>query len=249
MSSSPSHRSWLPVIAYIVLVLLAMPGALLPSGSPLTELLFPGFIAFYLCLIWPNRRAHLASLGVHKVGNLRAYLPVVLLLLTSVASYAVPALLGLGQANPLGRLGHVIAFIPLAIYEEVGWRGYLQSQLSERIGVRKAVLVVGVIWAIWHSGLLFSGQLLGPDSNLAIGGVAFFISALLISVVLGFTRFTSGSVWPAIAAHAGLNYVQEFGDGWFAHPSLIFTITSGAVSLVLLATLAWHYWKKLPTTA
>lgn len=244
--STTRRKSWVTPIAFIVLALLAMPGFILPNNSPMAELLFPGFIALYMCLILPRRRANLKTLGVHKLGKLKAYLPIILLLLTSVASYVIPALCGLGKSNPLGKLDHIIAFIPLAIYEEIGWRGYLQSQLTERIGVRKAVLAVGIIWAVWHSGLFFSGQLLGNGSSMVVGGIIFAISAVLISIVLGFTRFTSGSVWPAVVGHAGLNYVQEFGDGLFAHQSQAFAYTSGAVSLALLALLAWYLWKKLP---
>jgi len=231
----------------MVLALLAMPAAILPNGSPMTELLFPGFIALYICLILPKRKANLTSLAVNRLGTLRAYWPVLLLLLASIASYVVPALLGLGTSNPLGKLDHIIAFIPLAIYEEVGWRGYLQGQLTAKIGVRRAVLTVGVLWALWHSGLFVTGQLLGGGNNMVVGGILFALSAVLISIVLGFTRFTSGSVWPAVAGHAGLNYVQEFGDGLFAHQSQAFAYTSGAVSLVLLAALAWYVWRKLPT--
>lgn len=244
--STPRPKSWVTPAVFIVTALLAMPGFILPNNSPMAELLFPGFIALYMCLLLPRRRENLKRLGVHKTGKLRAYLPILLLLLATAASYAVPALLGLGKSNPLGKLDHIIAFIPLAIYEEVGWRGYLQSQLTERIGVRKAVLAVGVLWAVWHSGLLVSGQLLGSGANMCVGAVLFAISAVLISIVLGFTRFKTGSVWPAVVGHAGINYVQEFGDGLFAHPSQAFNYTSGVVSLVLLAALAWYCWKKLP---
>ncbi|HSX08123.1 MAG TPA: CPBP family intramembrane glutamic endopeptidase [Candidatus Saccharimonadales bacterium] len=244
--STPRRKSWATPVVFIILALLAMPGFIVPNDSPMAELLFPGFIALYLCLLLPRRRENLARLGVHKFGKLRAYAPILLLLLATAASYAVPALLGLGKANPLGKLDHIIAFIPLAIYEEVGWRGYLQSQLTERVGVRKAVLAVGVLWAVWHSGLLVSGQLLGPGATMGVGAALFAVSAVLISIVLGFTRFKTGSVWPAVVGHAGINYVQEFGDGLFAHPSQAFNYTSGAVSLVLLAALAWYCWKKLP---
>ncbi|MBG0771858.1 MAG: CPBP family intramembrane metalloprotease, partial [Anaerolineaceae bacterium] len=33
--------------------------------------------------------------------------------------------------------------------EEFGWRGYLQSKLMP-LGARKAVLLTGVIWGVWH---------------------------------------------------------------------------------------------------
>jgi len=232
-------------LLFIAITLLAMPGWLLPNNSPISELLFPGFIALYICLIFPRRKEHFKEFGVHKLGTLKAYAPVLLLVVASILTYALPALFGLASAGLIGQLGHVIAFIPLAIYEEIGWRGYLQGELTKRIGPRTAVFAVGVIWAIWHFGQLFTGQLFS-SGNFAVNAILFIISALLISVVLGFSRYVSGSVWPAIVGHAAINYVQEIGNAMFANASSIFTYVSGAVSFVLLAALAWYYWKKLP---
>ncbi|HSW81770.1 MAG TPA: CPBP family intramembrane glutamic endopeptidase [Candidatus Saccharimonas sp.] len=245
MAKSRARQTWLMPALFVIVTLLAMPGALLPNNSPVSEIFFPGFIALYLCIIFPRRRENFKTLGVHKLGKIGAYVPVILLLIASALSYVLPGLFGLSTAGPLGQLGHVIVFIPLAVFEEIGWRGYLQGQLTSRIGVRKAVVAVGIIWAIWHTGLLLSGQLLN-GGNMATGTILFVASSILISIMLGFSRYTSGSVWPAVIGHAGLNYVEEFGNAIFSHQSGAFTYVSGVVSLLLLAGLAYYYWKKLP---
>ena len=38
----------------------------------------------------------------------------------------------------------------VAVGEEVGWRGYLTPALTERFGKRKALLLSGVIWGVFH---------------------------------------------------------------------------------------------------
>ena len=39
---------------------------------------------------------------------------------------------------------------PAFLGEEYGWRYFLQSALQERMGKRKGVLILGLLWGIWH---------------------------------------------------------------------------------------------------
>jgi membrane protease YdiL (CAAX protease family) len=46
--------------------------------------------------------------------------------------------------------------LPLPFGEEFGWRAYLLPKLLP-LGARKAVLLVGAIWAVWHWPYVFMG--------------------------------------------------------------------------------------------
>src|SRR4030095_12964988 len=39
---------------------------------------------------------------------------------------------------------------PVVASEEIGWRGFALPRLTERLGLRKASLVLGILWAAWH---------------------------------------------------------------------------------------------------
>jgi membrane protease YdiL (CAAX protease family) len=43
-----------------------------------------------------------------------------------------------------------LIFFTTAFAEQIGWMGYAFEPMSSKIGERKASLVLGVIWALWH---------------------------------------------------------------------------------------------------
>lgn len=48
----------------------------------------------------------------------------------------------------------IITLLSGAAGEESGWRGFLQHSLEKRFSVIKASIIVGFIWAFWHSAVL-----------------------------------------------------------------------------------------------
>ncbi|GAA1863047.1 hypothetical protein GCM10009813_25100 [Brevibacterium marinum] len=133
-----------------------------------------------------------------------------------------------------------------AFGEEVGWRGWLLTSLRP-LGTWPALLIVGVVWGLWHAPLILLGYNFSrPD----ITGLGFMIGGcVMIGVLLGWLRLRTGSVWPAVFAHGGLNGSSAMLLGLFidaAAPTpdmaLIATlgvagwIVSALVIAVLLAT-------------
>ncbi len=90
-----------------------------------------------------------------------------------------------------------------ALGEEIGWRGWLLPKLMP-LGTLPALLISGVIWALWHAPLV----LLGYNYGSAPGWLALAcMSAMCVVVgaVLAWTRLRSGSVWPAALGHGAFN--------------------------------------------
>jgi CAAX protease family protein len=92
----------------------------------------------------------------------------------------------------------------LAIGEEFGWRAYLLQKLMDRFGsARKAALLVGVIWGVWHWPGMFMG--LGIDNNYPgapfLFPLVYLLSTSSLSILLSWVTLRSGSVWPAAIGH------------------------------------------------
>jgi uncharacterized protein len=132
----------------------------------------------------------------------------------TVAALALGATTG---AYPLGELRwgptaawaasmlvQIVVSLPLFFGEELGWQGYLFPRLARsRNGIRllPAYLLTGCAFALWHlPTLLMGGQYPGRPWYVSVP--AMLISCTLVLPVFTWLRLRSGSVLPAVLAHA-----------------------------------------------
>jgi membrane protease YdiL (CAAX protease family) len=128
-------------------------------------------------------------------------------LLAMVAFFFFPALL----AGPLG--------------EEIGWRGIALPRLQELYGPVKASLVLGLLWAFWHSPIWFSGQWSQPTlPNVAT--YVFWIVAVTFIFTWVFNN-TRGSVLMAILMHGTMDVFPN--TLLLPHLPAVATMTSAGV--------------------
>jgi membrane protease YdiL (CAAX protease family) len=90
--------------------------------------------------------------------------------------------------------------------EEFGWRGYLLQKLLP-MGARKAMLVSGIIWGMWHWPVILMGHNYGLEYPGApwLGPLAMVVMTFSVGVFLSWVTLRGGSVWPAVIGHAVLN--------------------------------------------
>jgi membrane protease YdiL (CAAX protease family) len=101
--------------------------------------------------------------------------------------------------------------------EEFGWRAYLLPKLMGRFtgaepgsasaGARKAALLVGVIWGVWHWPGQFLSMKLDPTMPLLLP-LVFLTSTCALSVLLCWVTLRSGSIWPASIGHGVINQIS-----------------------------------------
>lgn len=149
-------------------------------------------------------------------------------------------------------LGGILNLIP-ALGEEWGWRGYLYPKLTELLGRRKAMLLGGLIWGLWHAPLTAIGHNYGLGYPgfpwTGIGAMCVFCVAL--GVLLMWLTEKTGSCLPAAVAHGAINgaaalglLVSVSGGNPFIGPAP--TGILGGLPLLLLAALVLLQKKKDP---
>jgi membrane protease YdiL (CAAX protease family) len=126
-------------------------------------------------------------------------------------------------------LGIVIAF-----GEEYGWRGYLQNELL-KIGRVRGVLLLGVIWGVWHWPIILMGHNY-PDHPL-LGLALMTLYSVGSGIALSYAVLKSGSVLLASFLHAINNHVAQLfllGFGYMPYDS-VFSFGLGFYGLATMA--------------
>jgi len=87
------------------------------------------------------------------------------------------------------------SYVVVPILEELTFRGWMQTRLASAFGTASAIVLTSIVFAVSHT------QYLGANAL----AIALLLGTLFGAVVLGVLRDMSGSIVPAIVAHALLN--------------------------------------------
>lgn len=140
---------------------------------------------------------------------------------------------------PVQLLITALVATPILWGEEFGWRGYLQLRLLKQRPLLAAI-ATGVIWGMWHLPLNIRGYNF-PDHPL-VGLVVFPVSTTLISIIFGWLRQRTGSIWASSLAHAATNAVGGSLTTllFMGSPNMIWVGYLGILSWIPLGALsAW----------
>lgn len=206
LSSSTKASIFIVGVLLISLATANVAGGLILAVSPLLMTLVMMFIVTRDGYSKPAWR----SIGITRLG-LRWW-PVTLLATAGVSALTFAGTVGVGaasftltpEAGP-NLLSLCISGPILAFVEEIGWRGYLQSHLSERLSPIWSWLIVGAVWVCWHLPYILFTPYYHTDGNRILVLMLFTASVFAFSILFGFLRDRSGSVWPAVLAHFGHN--------------------------------------------
>jgi len=121
-----------------------------------------------------------------------------------------------GQPFPFNPWYHVFPALVQALFlgpvEELGWRGLALPLLQRRMAPLWAGLVLGFIWAVWHTPAF----LVGGTPQSAWDFLPYFVGVIAISVVMtGLANATGGSLLTDVICHFQFNNpIWPDGQPW-----------------------------------
>ena len=201
------------------------------------------------------------TLGLHRLGWRTWGMAILAPLLVMLCTYSIAWATGIGRldwvalksvialdgpVNLLSTIGRVLQGLllstPLALAEEIGWRGYLLPHLLP-LGRTRALLGSGLLHGIWHLPILLLTPFYHEGGDRLVVATLFVLSVTVGSVFFGYLRLTSGSVWSAALGHGAFNlfWGTFMGITVAVGPSSVLEYwagESGVITLIEVALLA-----------
>ncbi|MEL7199852.1 MAG: CPBP family intramembrane glutamic endopeptidase [Pseudomonadota bacterium] len=100
------------------------------------------------------------------------------------------------------------AFVSGAFAEELGWRGFFQPTLREDLSLLATGVVIGVVWALWHTPLFFTqvGSFVSGTGPTAQSVLFYLAFSILLSWCMAWQgEYTRQSVFLAYLFHVSVN--------------------------------------------
>lgn len=98
--------------------------------------------------------------------------------------------------------------------EEYGWRYYLQPLLQKRFGPRKGVLLLGLIWGLWHLPINFF-YYTSPSMGF-ISVISQIITCVTLGTFFAFAYMKTNNIWVVVMMHYINNNMALVASGTFS---------------------------------
>jgi len=212
------------------------------------------FVTVILLNLRASGRRGLADAKLSFGKNYRYYLiiPVIFLALFILGLFIIH-MLGLSLPTVEYDPGTFFVFMGLSLAtflitwpkffgEEYGWRFYLQDRVFPLFGVYRGVVLIGIIWALWHLPLMLSG-LNWPDAPLA-GNIVYIVWTIILGIIFSYTVLKTRSIWIAVLLHAIVDFMVPTGYAYIANGNVLtaffpILLLMGVFAVVLIRSRVW----------
>lgn len=121
--------------------------------------------------------------------------------------------------------------------EEFGWRIYLQDRLFILFGGLKGVLLLGIIWGLWHSGLILMGM--NYPGQPVLGNTVMILLTVVMGIFYSFAVLKTGSVWIAVVLHLITDTMEPLAWLYLSYPTdMIFSFGTGIYGIIIMGVIA-----------
>ena len=217
------------LVITLVMVLICFASMAVPQPAWATLVQFPiivGSVAAWILLL-TDKKDKRAAYGL-RFKNVKASVLCVLLFLLLYTGRSVVSFALAGQFSQVGVIFSspqswivLVALIPnfflifLAFFgEEYGWRYFLQPLLQKRFGLRKGVLLLGVVWGLWHLPIDFFYYAKGYGLQAALGQQ---ITCITLGIFFAYAYMKTDNIWVPVILHMlNNNLVPVFSQNFAA---------------------------------
>ena len=106
-------------------------------------------------------------------------------------------------------ISFILSFIAF-FGEEYGWRYYLQPVMQGRFGKRVGVLLLGLVWAVWHINVDYMYYASGYGLQAFICQI---ITCVAIAIFFGYAYMKTENIWVPIIMHYLNNNIAALLSG------------------------------------
>ncbi|MCR5059574.1 MAG: CPBP family intramembrane metalloprotease [Saccharofermentans sp.] len=107
--------------------------------------------------------------------------------------------------------------------EEYGWRYYLQPVMQSKFGKRLGVIILGLVWAVWHINIDFMFYTKDTQIQMFVGQI---ITCLSIGIFFGYAYMKTQNIWVPVIMH-------------FLNNNLIAVLAAGDTSVLSNQSVSW----------
>ena len=107
--------------------------------------------------------------------------------------------------------------------EEYGWRYYLQPVMQNKFGKRAGVLLLGLVWAVWHINIDFMYYTKDTPVQMFMAQI---VTCVSIGVFFGYAYMKTGNIWVPVIMH-------------FLNNNLIAVLAAGDTSVIQNQSVTW----------
>jgi membrane protease YdiL (CAAX protease family) len=140
-----------------------------------------------------------------------------------------------GQTPLYIMIGAIMVSTPVQAGEEIGWRGYALYRMAERLGLPRASILLGIIWALWHLPLFFAP--VGDTYHQSFPLYLLQVTALSVAMAWLYWR-TGGSLLLTMLMHASVNNTKDIVPSAVAGATNAFALSTSLVAW-LTVMLLW----------
>ena len=132
---------------------------------------------------------------------------------------------------------------PIFFGEEYGWRFYLQDRMFALFGGYTGVVLVGLIWCLWHAPMMLMG-LNFPSESFLPANIVYLVYTIIMSVIFGYAVLKTGSIWIAVLLHGLTDIIVNTGRAYISGADTIVSfipivVLLGVFALILLRSNVW----------